>query len=195
MKLTADYWNQRYQENNTPWDVGSITPPLRSFFDQYTHSQQKILIPGAGYAHEAIYLHHNGYSNVYVCDWAEAAITALQKRVPDFPTEHLLVTDYFDIQGKFDIIIEQTFFCALEPELRSAYARKTANLLQNKGILAGLLFAEPFPFDGPPFGGTPDEYRQLFLPYFDLLEFSLTEKSISPRLGRELFIHLQKKSL
>ena len=35
------------------------------------------------------------------------------KRVPKFSKKQLLKNDFFDAQGKYDIIIEQTFFCGL----------------------------------------------------------------------------------
>ena len=195
MQFSADYWNERYQQGNIPWDVGKVTPPLQQFFDQLEDKTQRILIPGAGYAHEAAYLHHQGFSEVYICDWAECAVKDVRQRLPDFPEEHLIINDFFAIEEKFDLIVEQTFFCSLPPKLRSSYVEKAANLLQNRGILMGLLFAQPFPFDGPPFGGTPEEYRQLFLPHFDLITFDIADHSISPRAGRELFIHLKKKNL
>ena len=95
--------------------------------------------------------------------------------------------------GKYDLIVEQTFFCAIDPSLRTVYAEKMAKLLNPKGKLVGLLFDCNFD-GGPPFGGSKTEYITYFEPYF---KFNFLEKcynSISPRAGNELFICLENKN-
>lgn len=192
-QFNETYWQLRYNKNQTGWDTGSITPPLKEYFDQLPVGDQQILIPGCGNAYEAEYLHQRGFKNVDVVDLAETPLLNLRKRVPDFPGEHLLQKDFFELQGAYDLIVEQTFFCALSPELRPAYAKKCAALLKPKGKLVGLLFNTTFSHDGPPFGGTEEEYLTYFEPYFKFIHFEAAYNSIPPRSGRELFINLQKK--
>ncbi|RAK65175.1 methyltransferase domain-containing protein [Hymenobacter edaphi] len=191
----AAYWAARYATGQDPWDAGCITEPLRAYFAQLgPPDARRILIPGAGRAYEAEYLHQAGWPQVFVADFAAEPLLALQQRVPGFPAAHLLQADFFQLTGAFDLIVEQTFFCALDPSLRPAYARKCAELLRPGGKLVGLLFDGPVgPGDGPPFGGTRDEYRQLFAPYFEFLHFEAAHNSIKPRQGRELFISLRRK--
>jgi hypothetical protein len=193
MELTEHYWQNRYELGQAGWDLGTVSPPLLAYFDQLAHKNQRILIPGGGNAYEAEYLYRAGFRNVYVADFARMPLENLQKRVPDFPPSHLLHTDFFELSETFDLIIEQTFFCALEPALRSAYAKKCASLLKKGGKLAGLLFNTTFPQDGPPFGGTVEEYRTYFEPYFNLRTFATANNSVKPRAGRELFMILEKK--
>ncbi|WP_266205315.1 methyltransferase domain-containing protein [Pontibacter kalidii] len=193
--FNAAYWQQRYQQNQTGWDVGAITPPLKEYFDQLENKALRILIPGCGNAYEAEYLHQNGFTNVYVADVAEAPLQQFQARVPDFPHHHLLHQDFFSLQGPFDLIVEQTFFCALNPRLRAGYARKCAELLQPVGKLMGLLFDTTFEKEGPPFGGSREEYRAYFAPYFDFLQFDTATNSIPPRQGKELFVELKARKL
>jgi SAM-dependent methyltransferase len=194
----STYWSSRYATGRDQWDAGSITEPLRAYFTQLgTPDTRRILIPGAGRAYEAEWLHQHGWLNVFVADIAPEALDALRQRVPSFPAEHLLLDDFFTMQPEqpFDLIVEQTFFCALDPALRSAYAKQCANLLQPGGKLVGLLFDGPIgPGNEPPFGGTRDEYRAYFEPYFNFVHFDAVYNSIKPRQGRELFICLQKKS-
>jgi len=192
-QLSANYWNERYLNVNTPWDIGSISTPLQNYFDGLADKELRILIPGAGKAHEAIYLHRQGFSNVYVCDWAASAFDLLKEEVPDFPEEHLLVGDFFDLQLPIDLVVEQTFFCAIDPSLRTKYVQKMHALLEDQGKLVGLLFANEFNRPGPPFGGTAAQYRQLFAPYFDIIKLDIAPDSIKPRLGNELFMLLQKR--
>jgi hypothetical protein len=46
-----------------------------------------------------------------------------------------------------------------------------ANLLNNGGKIAGLLFSRIFEIAGPPFGGTIEEYQELFKEKFDFKIF------------------------
>lgn len=193
MKLDADYWNRRYQEKNTPWDTGAPTPPIRDFVDSLKNQNLKILIPGAGNGHEAAYLYSKGFHNIWVCDWAPQALERVKTAIPDLPADHLIAADYFALLSTYDLILEQTFFCSLHPTQREAYVSKTADLLRNQGRVAGVLFAEYFPFAGPPFGGTKHEYQQLFEPSFILEKLELCYNSIKPRQNRELFFNFVKK--
>ncbi|UYZ59323.1 TPMT family class I SAM-dependent methyltransferase [Hymenobacter latericus] len=192
----AAYWSARYAAGHDQWDTGAVTEPLRAYFAQLGPGDaRRILIPGAGRAYEAEYLHRAGFAQVYVADIAPEALGALQQRVPDFPAEHLLLQDFFALQGPYDLIVEQTFFCALDPALRLRYAQQCANLLRPGGKLVGLLFdGQVGPGNEPPFGGTRQEYRRYFEPYFDFIYFDTAYNSIKPRADRELFICLQKKA-
>lgn len=192
--LDTNYWQKRYEANQTAWDAGAITPPLKNYFDQLLDKSLRILIPGCGNAYEAEYLYTTGFGQVYLADVAPAPLQHFAARVPDFPKDHLLLQDFFSLQGTYDLIVEQTFFCALQPELRAAYAAKCAELLAPGGKLMGLLFDTTFQHEGPPFGGTRAEYRSYFAPYFNFLYFETAYNSIKPRQGRELFILLEVKS-
>ncbi len=189
-KLSSNYWDQRYQQGDTPWNMGQVSPPIQHYVDQIPNKELLILIPGAGHAHEAIYLHQQGFSNVYVCDWADTAFDWLRHQAPNFPSQHMLVQNFFDLDTKVDLILEQTFFCAIAPSLRPQYVSKTASILNQNGKLAGLFWNHQFP-SGPPFGGDLEEYQQLFSPYFNLLQQEVSPYSITPRAGRELFLELQ----
>ena len=122
--LDENYWENRYQKQDTGWDIGEISAPLKVYFDQITNKQQKILIPGCGRAYEAEYLFKLGFTNVFPSDISITAKMDFLKRVPNFPPENWISTDFFEINQKFDLIIEQTFFCALDPKLRDNYAKK-----------------------------------------------------------------------
>ncbi|WP_161891135.1 methyltransferase domain-containing protein [Pontibacter russatus] len=192
-QFDAAYWQQRYQSGHTGWDTGGITTPLKEYFDQLQDRHLRILIPGCGHAYEAEYLHGLGFDQVYVADVAEAPLQHFASRVPGFPKDHLLQQDFFSLQGAYDLLVEQTFFCALDPTLRPAYAQQCAALLKPGGKLMGLLFDTDFAQAGPPFGGSREGYRKFFDPYFNFLHFERAYNSIPPRQGHELFMLLQKK--
>ncbi|PTM14206.1 MAG: SAM-dependent methyltransferase [Bacteroidetes bacterium] len=189
--LNAEYWEERWQAAQTGWDIGEASPPLLHYTNQLTNKQLRILIPGAGRAYEAIHLHQQGFTEVYVCDWAASAFAHLRQVAPDFPEAHLLVGNFFELDLTVDLLLEQTFFCAIDPELRPQYVQKAAQILRPGGRLAGVLFAHPFPFQGPPFGGTLEEYRSLFSASFHILQLEISPYSIAPRLGNEYFIELE----
>lgn len=193
MELDRRFWEDKYSENNTGWDIGSVSPPLKAYVDQLHNNDLSILIPGAGNAYEAEYLFEQGFKNVEVVDLATQPLKNLQKRVPAFPEEQLIQADFFDLQKKYDLILEQTFFCALNPVLRPAFAKKMHEILNPGGKLAGLLFDFPLTEYGPPFGGSQEEYKSYFQPYFHLKVLKRCYNSIPPRLGNELFIIFEKK--
>ncbi len=194
MNLDAPYWENRYQSENTPWDIGEISRPLKNYVDILREKEQVILIPGAGYGHEAVYLHQNGFKQVLVCDWAPTPLERIKRKAPDFPEEHLIQEDFFQLSLDADLILEQTFFSAIDPSLRIKYAHKMQTLLKEGGRVVGLLFAHEFDHDGPPYGGTKEEYLTYFEPYFEIEKFEIAANSIQPRMGRELFFQIKKKS-
>ena len=44
--------------------------------------------------------------------------------------------------------------------------KHTSDLLNKNGKIVGLLFAEEFGNDHPPFGGTKEKYQQLFSSHY-----------------------------
>ncbi|MEM6879243.1 MAG: methyltransferase domain-containing protein [Bacteroidota bacterium] len=184
------YWTERYAENRTGWDIGYPSTPLQTYFDQLADKDKRILIPGAGNAYEAEYLHRQGFHQVYVLDISPSPLSAFAERVPDFPEAHLLQGDFFEHEGQYDLIVEQTFFCSFLPtaENRSAYARRMNGLLKPGGKLVGLWFDFPLnPEGNRPFGGTRAEYLSYLEPYFEVETFGRSYNSIKPRMGKELF--------
>lgn len=105
---------------------------------------------------------------------------SLEKRTEEYP------------QLSFDLIIEQTFFCALDPSLRKKYFEKMLTLLSPGGHLVGLLFDDVLNTDKPPFGGNKTEYLTFIGEGFNIKTLERCYNSIEPRQGRELFMNLVK---
>jgi SAM-dependent methyltransferase len=191
--MNANYWEERWQNKETGWDIGYPSPPIVHYTEQLSDKNIRILIPGAGRAYEAIHLHRRGFTNVYVCDWAASAFAYLRVTAPDFPADHLIISDFFELNLAFDLLLEQTFFCAIDPSLRPKYVEHAAKLLRPNGKLAGLLFNRDFPDRNPPYGGSKAAYESLFRRHFDILQLEVSKHSIPERLGSELFIELAVK--
>jgi methyl halide transferase len=192
-ELNEEAWSARYRQNNTAWDLGAPSPPLKEYINTLTDKSLRILIPGAGNAHEAEYLWQQGFSNTVIVDLATEPLENFKSRVADFPANQAIHANFFELEGEFDLILEQTFFCAINPSLRPAYAKHIHKLLAPMGILAGVLFNAPKNADRPPFGGTAAEYKTYFDPYFNYSIYKPCQNSIPSRSGQELFIELVKK--
>lgn len=189
--LDAIYWDNQYQENTTGWDLGMISPAIQSIIESITDTSIAILIPGCGNTYEAEFLLSNGFSNITVIDIAPTLIQNLQEKFKDNPQINIIQGDFFEHQGSYDLIIEQTFFCALPPYLRVRYVWKMHQLLREKGRLAGLLFNRSFEVN-PPFGGSKAEYETLFAKVFEFEKLEECTHSALPRMGSELLFSFIK---
>lgn len=192
-QLDATYWHQRYADHDAPWDLGGPSTPLATYLDGLADNDLRILIPGAGRAYEAEYAHRLGFRNVFPMDLTGAPFEDLLQRCPTFPREHLLVGDFFAHQGSYDIILEQTFFCALDPALRERYVAHMHALLNPGGKLVGVLFNIPLNADRPPFGGSVTEYASLFRKHFHKVSLEPCRNSIKPRAGNEVWLSAEKE--
>ena len=191
-ETTPEYWEQRWKESQTGWDIGYPSTPIKEYFEQVNNTDIKILIPGCGNAWEGELLNSMGFTQVYMIDIAPTAVEHIKDRIPQLPEDRIILGDFFELEEQFDIIVEQTFFCALNPEKRMDYAMKAHELLKPGGKLVGLLFDCHFGNPHPPFGGTKQEYLTYFEAMFDIEVMDRAYNSIKPRLGRELFVRLRK---
>ncbi len=190
--LNEDHWTQRYLQQDTGWDIGYPSVPLKEYIDQLPDKTIKILVPGCGNAYEAEYLVQKGFTDITLLDISEELTRRLQQKLMDQPVR-VLHGDFFDHADQYDLIIEQTFFCALDPAQRPAYVQKMFELLKPGGKLVGVLFNRSFE-GGPPFGGSREEYEPLFSALFTTKKMELCYNSIPPRRDTELFFIVQKPS-
>lgn len=193
--MDAKYWSDLYASNDTGWDIGYPSTPLKAYIDQLTTKDLAILIPGCGNAHEAGYLLSHGFSNITLIDFVPYLTTQLEKRFSNDVGKRIRIItgDFFDYQGKYDLILEQTFLSALEPSRRPQYVDTMHSLLKKGGHLAGVLFSKIFEEDGPPFGGTIDEYEKMFKDKFIIKTLEPCYNSIERRQGSEVFINMIAK--
>jgi SAM-dependent methyltransferase len=191
--LDKNFWDNLWKNKLTGWDVGGISTPLAAYFEQYEHKYAKILIPGCGNAYEAEHIAALGFTDITILDISPEVVSRLQEKFKDNPVVNVIEGDYFQHQGCYDIIVEQTFFCAINPELRGEYIDKAYSLLKDNGKIVGLLFEKDFGSPLPPYGGSEAEYRKLFSPNFVINVMEKCYNSITPRKDSELFIILTKK--
>jgi methyl halide transferase len=193
LKLDGDYWSNRYDDGTSFWDLGQVSPPIKEYIDQLTNKNLRILIPGCGNTYEADYLLQQGFTGVTVIDIAPALVAYLKEKYKDSPNIKIILGDFFKHEGQYDLVLEQTFFCAIDPALRKDYVAKMPELLVANGKLVGVLFSRRFEEQGPPFGGTQNEYEPMFAKDFVFKTFEPCYNSFSKRKDAELFINLVKK--
>jgi methyl halide transferase len=189
--LNADYWDARYQNQQTGWDLGEVSPPLKHYINQLKNKSLRILIPGAGNSYEAEYLSQQGFENITVLDISPTLIQHLKHKHKDNNSQTFLCEDFFEHSGTYDLILEQTFFCAIDRSLRGDYAKKVCELLCPNGKLVGVLFNCEFEAAGPPFGGNIEDYLELFNKYFNHISIQICYNSVAPRMGSEVFVKME----
>jgi len=191
--LGQSYWDKQYESNSTGWDLGEVSPPIKEYIDQIQNKNCRILIPGCGNTYEADYLLQQHFINITIIDIAPTLVEKLKNKYADNPNIHIILGDFITHDGQYDLIIEQTFFCAINPSLRESYIKKMSELLAPNGKLMGVLFDRTFEMEGPPFGGNQVEYKKLFQTNFDFIHFMPCHNSYHKRANTELFILLKKK--
>lgn len=189
--LSASYWENRYQQQLTGWDIGAASSPLAAYIEGITDTSIAVFIPGCGNAYEADVLVQKGFTDVTLIDIAPTPVQQLQQRFKNKKI-NIRQQDFFEHSGSYDLILEQTFFCALDSALRPAYIHKMYELLKPGGLLVGVLFNRLFEV-GPPFGGNKEDYEKLFSKYLHIKKMELCYNSIKSREGTELFFIAEKK--
>lgn len=190
--LDKKYWQTQWEKEKTGWDIGYSSPAIEEYILQYTNKETRVLIPGCGNAYEVEFLWNLGFRNITVLDIAPTAVEILKTKYKEMKGVSVICEDFFNHHGNYDLIIEQTFFCALNPDFRTQYAEKMHELLNHNGKIIGVMFNKIFEKEGPPFGGSIAEYQSIFSKYFEIQKMEVCYNSIEPRKGSEIFINLKK---
>lgn len=192
--MNAKFWNDKYIHQQTGWDLQSVSPPIENYFKENNIAKSaSILIPGCGNAYEAEFLLSQGFTNITLIDIAETLTAILKEKFKKNPEITIITEDFFQHTATYDYIIEQTFFCAINPIMRQNYVTKMHELLKPSGKLLGLLFASEFEKEGPPFGGNITEYKILFQDKFHIKTMEVCYNSVNPRQNNELFFVMKAK--
>ncbi len=181
---TPAFWDVRFEAQFTPWDQGTVPACLADYVKR-TPPPASVLVPGCGSAHEMRLFAGAGWPAIAI-DFSAAAVKRARHQLGALG-DRVMEADFF-ADGVFahpvDLVYERAFLCALPRQMRAAWARRVAELLQPGGRLAGFFY-----FDqtdrGPPFGIESGELAALLGPAFDLIEESTPGDSIPVFAGKE----------
>ena len=192
-----EYWEKSYQSGDMGWDLGGPTPIFNDWIQFQTNSLS-ICILGAGNGWDAINFAEKGH-NVTAVDFAESAIDNMHTSAQSKGVQiNIVHSDIFDLcklfNHTFDIVLEYTCFCAIDPARRMDYVRMTNQILKPDGKLVALLFPidKDINDDGPPFAVDLDSTISLFSKYFIVDKKEIPSLSIERRNGREVFVIFKK---
>lgn len=158
-KTRLGFWNAKYAQANQPWDLGGVADAARLLVERFCPPDSRVFVPGCGRGYEVVWLEQRGH-RVTAVDFADEAIRFLrelagQHRVqPEIVQEDLFLLPA-SLNSRFDVLLEQTCFCAIDPSLRHEYERVAHRLLKPGGRLLGV-FMEVEGIEGPPYS-TPLE--------------------------------------
>lgn len=187
----SQFWDDRYQKQDIPWDLNQPAPAFVSFLDSPQSPQPgDTAVLGCGTGNDALLFAQRGFT-VTGFDFAPGAIAVAADRVREMNVKaKFLQRDIFTLGAefpeKFDYLVEHTCFCAILPEQRDRYVEIARSLLKPQGLFLGIFFTHSRP-GGPPFGTTPEEIDRYFQPAFQILSLVPVENSIPRRLGEEHF--------
>tara|TARA_B100000315_G_scaffold230322_1_gene240617 strand:- start:5 stop:628 length:624 start_codon:yes stop_codon:yes gene_type:complete len=192
-----EYWEKSYQSGDMGWDLGGPTPIFNDWI-QFQTDSLSICILGAGNGWDAINFAEKGH-NVTAVDFAESAIDNMHTSAQSKGVQiNIVHSDIFDLcklfNHTFDIVLEYTCFCAIDPGRRMDYVRMTNQILKPDGKLVALLFPidQDVNDDGPPFTVDLNSTINLFSKYFTLDTKEIPSLSIQRRNGREIFVIFKK---
>ncbi|KAI5670069.1 hypothetical protein M9H77_10433 [Catharanthus roseus] len=190
-KSTGDGWDKCWEQGLTPWDLGQPTPVLVHLHETGALPKGRALIPGCGTGYDVAAI---ACPERYVVglDISENAIKKAKEAVVASSSHAdcftFLTADFFTWcpTELFDLIFDYTFFCALEPDMRSAWAMKMKDLLKPDGELITLMFPTSDHEGGPPYKASVSDYEEVLHPMgFKAVSIVENELAIARREGRE----------
>ncbi len=186
-------WEALYLRGFTGWELSRAAPPLASYFQRSSPEGARALVVGCGRGNEARLLAGLG-ARVTAIDIAPTAIEQAKAIASPRPID-FRVADVFALRGRpaaYDLVVEHTCFCAIDPSRRDEFVAAMADALVPGGALVGLFYAHGRE-GGPPFTVTPEELRARFSPAFEIEALEVARDSVITRRGDELLGRLIRR--
>ena len=187
----ARTWEERYQNQDTFWELNQPAPAFVSLLDSVESPQLgKVAVLGSGTGNDAFLFAKAGFE-VVGFDFAPTPIAIARERALKMKVEtEFLQLDILtlgdEFANTFDYVVEHTCFSAILPQQRDRYVEAARSLLKPKGIFLGVFYTHSRP-GGPPFGSTPEEIANYFQPSFEVMSLAPVKNSVPKRLGEEHF--------
>ncbi len=193
--MSGNYWEERYQTRDMPWEKGEPSPGLVDFLaSQPKLARGTVCVPGCGTGHDVRAWAAAGFTATGF-DIAPSAIQiAVEKTRAAGLVASFQLGDFLkDTPPQpFDWVFEHTLFCAIRPVERDAYVQAVQRWLKPGGQYLAVNYLIP-DTEGPPFGTTKEEVGQRFSPDFELLK-QWVPRSYANRENLELMSWWKKKA-
>lgn len=178
--LDDEYWDKRYESQDTPWDLGGAHPYLGRLVDlarttwlQHT-PEATLWVPGCGLGHDANALAQMGpplVGQVVGIDFSHKAIQGAKERYGHtvrltFACQNFLQPGAaYPHLGPPAVIFDRAMIVALDPEDRPSYVAACARTLSPGGLFIGIVGNPALKTSsrpGPPFPLSWGEQLALF---------------------------------
>ena len=195
-EYSREDWQGHYDSNDLGWDLGKVAPPFIKLWKDKKLPLGKVMIPGCGRGHEVVFLAEIGF-DVTAIDFSQGAVNYLEKTLRERNLSgQVLYQDFFDMDdshnSRYDLVLEQTFFCAIPPRQRKDYVLNVTRMLKPGGILVGL-FYHTDQEGGPPYNTTREDIETHFSGKFEIQQLDKTPFSAEQRKDKEWLGVLKKK--
>jgi len=194
--MSRDYWEERYQSRDMPWEKGEPSPGLVDFLSAHADlPKATVCVPGCGLGHDVRAWAKAGF-NTTGFDIAPSAVQLATEitRAAGLSAEFRM-TDFLAAEPPFlfDWVFEHTLFCAIQPRQRDDYTNALLRWLKPAGQYLAVNYLIPDQ-DGPPFGTTREEVVTHFSPNFDLVA-EWVPRSYPNRVGLERMFWWKRKAV
>ncbi|WP_256080787.1 methyltransferase [Massilia sp. YIM B04103] len=198
--LSPAFWDERFEQDFTPWDKGGAPERLRRFIAEWPAAAAglarpaapTVLIPGCGSAYELNLMCEAGWDATAI-DFSPAAVVAAQQVAGPW-RERVQEADFFAYAPPkpLDVIYERAFLCAMPRAMWPRLVQRWADLLAPGAVLAGCFFYDSHP-KGPPFGTSREELHGLLAPCFDCTQEEPVGDSIAVFAGKEYWLEWRRR--
>src|SRR5262245_34736755 len=120
--MSRDYWENRYEAMDMPWEKGAPSPGLVDFLSNHLElSKGTVCVPGCGTGHDVRAWAAAGFE-VTGYDIAPSAIKLASEKTKAEGLKAKFVQGDFLHDAppeKYDWVFEHTLFCAIDPSERA----------------------------------------------------------------------------
>lgn len=183
-------WEKCWEQDVTPWDLGQPTPVIVHLHQTGALPKGRTMVPGCGSGYDVVAMAcpERYVVGVDLSDKAIKKAIELSSSLPNADYFTFLKEDFFTWHPTelFDLIFDYTFFCAIDPGMRSAWASRMESLLKPDGELITLMFPISDHDGGPPYKVSIADYEEVLHPLgFKAVSIVENDMAIGARKGRE----------
>jgi len=192
--MSRDYWEQRYQSGDMPWEKGAPSPGLVDFLAAHPElGQGTVAVPGCGTGHDVRAWAAAGFqAEGFDLTPSAIALATAATRAAGLTAGFQLADFLRDPPPReFDWLFEHTLFCAIQVSERDEYVRAVRRWLKPGGNYLAVNYLDCGP-DGPPWPTTRAEQMERFAPDFDLVA-DWVPRSYPNRTGMERMFWWRRK--